>query len=128
MRKNIKLVIIIVVILILSVVGTYQLAKKITANKDPRQIMTNDERRTLNLYHLGNYEVISRDTSGKVDTYHFINLNQSQPLKLEWMTEEEKTKIGLDISAQGQVLERDSQGKVMAYRVIYKDEDIITEY
>ena len=60
-KKNIKLLIIIIVILAISTLAVYFITKKIAENPKnnaPVQMMTDDERRSLNLYRLGVYEVV----------------------------------------------------------------------
>ena len=129
-NKRVKFLIIFLVIL-LSILGVMQITKKIaveSTKKNAIQLMTEDEKSSLNLYRLGNYEVVSRDASGNIASYRLINIREEAPISQEFMTEAEKTERGLPSVAKIQVLERDSAGKISAYKVIYQDSDIIKKY
>lgn len=101
---------------------------KIITNKQPVEIMGEAERKELNLYRLGVYEVVSRDESGKIATYRMIDINDEQPIELEFMTEAEKVARGLDITKKIQVLSRDENGLPNAFKILKRDNDYLTKY
>lgn len=130
-KKSIVFSVIIIFILLVSVLGVFQITKNLAGNSNKeitRQLMSEDEKRSLNLYRLGNYEVVSRDTSGKIASYRFLNLKELEPVALEWMTDEEKAKRELDASVKAQILERDGTGKIVSYKIVVKESDIISKY
>lgn len=131
LKKNIKIVVIIVSILILSVAIFYLVNKKIanTIKNDKKvEIMTDDEKNSTGLYHLGVYEVVSRDETGKVTAYKLTKLEDEKPINVEFMTEEEKANKGMSSNIKIQVLQRDKSGKVVAYKIIKNDSDVISRY
>lgn len=137
-KKHLKLLIIIACILgvlgvglsLFSLFETYQnkvVIEKVQDSIKP-DILSESEKRDLNLYHLGVYDAISRDSNNKVIDYKMIGVENPEEIKLELMTDAEKTEKNLRFDSKMQVLERDENGKVAAYRLIKKDSDIITEY
>lgn len=92
------------------------------------EIMTDAEKNELNLYHLGIYEVGSRDENGKVETYKFVKLAEPKPINVEIMTTAEKVKIGVATRNKIQILQRDDKGNVISYRLIKDDADVIDRY
>lgn len=135
-KKIIKTLVIIIFVLILVVLAFY-LLKYFTVKKDltnskasntTLQLMNDDEKRSLNLYHLGKYEVVSRDANGKVSSYRFVGLKAEEPIDLKLMTDAEKAEKNIAASTKAQVLERDSSGKVAAYKIIKNDSDILKKY
>jgi len=144
MKKIIKpLIIIIVVIFLLALcfyLGAYFKLRSIkmdtlknnitaisTSNK-PVQIMNEEEKATLGLNKRANFEVISRDSAGKIMTYKFAGMKEAQPIQLEWMSDDEKIKKNISTSTKCQVLDRDNNGEITAYKVIQNDSDIISKY
>ena len=91
-------------------------------------LMTNEEKDSLNLYHLAKYEVLSRDAAGKPDKYRLIGVEDPKPIELDLAKDEEKTNKNLATSTKIQVLRRDSSGKIIEYRIIKDDSDILKEY
>lgn len=130
-KKHLKITIIIITILIL-IIGIFYLVYKnentIGGVYSKYDLLTEDEKNSLNLYHLGIYEAISRDSNGKVLEYKFIKLQEEQPIKIEIMSDVEKQEIGLSPDTKIQVLQRSREGKVIAYRLIKKDSDILMKY
>lgn len=116
-KKNIKILIIAIVVLFIFALTVLVTTKTADNNKDSRpvELMTADEIISLNLYHLGVYEVMSRDASGKIVSYRFLHLEDAKPIELEWMTDAEKTERGLNLSMKAQILRRDSGGKIVKY-------------
>jgi len=92
------------------------------------EIMTNDEKSTLRLYHLGVYEVVSRSENGGVEAYRFIRMEDEKPIPLEFMSEEEKTSRGLNNSLKIQILQRGENDKILAYKIIKDNKDILSRY
>lgn len=92
------------------------------------QPMTEEEKRELSLYHLGTFEVLARDDTGKITSYVITGAQEPKKIDLEWMTEEEKATFNIAPETKIQVLARDQNGKVIAYRVIKQDSDIVEEY
>lgn len=131
-KKNIKILIIIVSILILSVAVFYLVNKKNANNQENGgrkiEIMTDDEKNAIGLYHLGVYEVISRDENQNVTSYKLTKLEDEKPISIEFMTEEEKAKKSLYTPEKIQVLQRDKNGEVVAYKIIKSDSDVISRY
>ena len=132
-KKNLKIVIIIVSVLILLIAVFYLISKKnintqTTRNGKKIEIMSDDEKNSLNLYHLGVYEVVSRDEAGKVTASKLTKLEDEKPINVEFMTEEEKVEKDTPPSTKIQVLQRDKSGKVIAYKIIKNDSDILTKY
>jgi hypothetical protein len=91
-------------------------------------ILSEDEKESLNLYHLGVYKAISRDGNGKVMEYKLIKLKKEEPIAIEIMTDIEKQEIGLSPDIKIQVLQRSQKGEVLVYRLIKNESDILTKY
>lgn len=130
-KKNIIISVIIIFILGISTIGVFQITKTLADSSKKeitRQLMSDDEKRSLNLYRLGNYEVVSRDATGEITSYRFLNLKEAGAVTLEWMTDEEKTQRELDADVRAQILERDSSGKIISYKLVISDSDIISKY
>jgi len=141
MNKNkFKILIITILILLLVVLSVYLLKVKLKNNTqglnntNKVEIISESEKNSLGLYHLGVYQVISRDANGKITSYKLVDLKDEQPVALSFMTDAEKEKIipssspELFSKTKIQVLKRDDQGKVIAYKIIKKDSDIVTKY
>jgi len=93
-----------------------------------KPLMTNEEKGEFRLFHLGTYEVLARDNSGKITSYQIIGMQEPKKVTLEWMSDAEKNDLHIAVEMKIQVLARDQNGKVNAYRVVNKDSDIIKEY
>jgi hypothetical protein len=142
MNKNkFKILIITIIALLLAVLSVYLLKVKLKNNNtqglnntNKVEIISESEKNYLGLYHLGVYQVISRDANGKITSYKLVYLKDEQPVALSFMTDTEKEKIipssspELFSKTKIQVLKRDDQGKVIAYKIIKKDSDIVTKY
>ena len=90
--------------------------------------MSEDDKRTLNLYNKGVYKVENRDSSGGIATYKMIGIEDEKPISIQFMTEDEKAEKGLSPDMRIQVLDRDKNGKIIAYRIIKSDSDVVTKY
>jgi hypothetical protein len=91
------------------------------------QAMTEDEKRALNLYRLGNFEVVARDAAGKITAYRFTGLRDEKSITPEFMTDPEKIARGLGTDVKAQVLERNASGTIVSYKIINRDSDVITK-
>lgn len=132
MKKDIKIIIILTVF-VLFAVGLYSVIKFRETNNtnistENMDLLSEEEKSSLNLYHLGIYEAVSRDESGKVIEYRFIKLKEEEPIQIELMSNVEKQNIGISIDNKVQVLQRDKDGNVITYRIIKNDSDILTKY
>lgn len=92
------------------------------------ELMTTSEINSIGLYHLGVYEVLSRDENGKPLSYRLINVKEEQEIPLEFMSEEEKAAKNFSEDYKIQVLQRDENGKVIAYRIIKDENDVLKKY
>ena len=137
-KKYLKIIVIVLVILILAVAAVYLVKIKMVGNNIPsnnktvdlskKDIMSEQDRDSLGLYHLGVYEVLARDKSGKPTSYQLISLNEEKPIATEFMTDDEKTKEQIDPKYKIQIIERDASGTVSVYKVIKSDTDIVKQY
>lgn len=133
-KKYLKISLIIFIILCLAGVTVYFLKTKnqqvdsLTADSAIKDMMTKEEIYSMGLYYLGNYEVLSRDESGKPLTYQIISLNKKKPISLELMDDSEKAAINITETEKIQVLERDENGQVLVYKIIKDDADIDKRY
>ena len=91
-------------------------------------IMSDEDKDKLGLYHLAAFQVITRNASGTPTSYKIIGGQDTKPLKLELMSQEEKVELRINPDLKIQIVEKDSQGKTIKYRVIRKDSNIITEF
>jgi len=126
MKKTYIRIIVITISVFVIAVAVFYLVNK-SVNK-PIELVSENEKAALNLYHAGVYEVISRNASGSITAYRFIKLEEEKPINLELMTDAEKTEKGIPVNLKIQILQRDAQGKILSYRVIRKDSDIVTKY
>ena len=136
-KKYLKLIIIPLIILILAVVAVYFVTSKntgddLSVNKkvdlSKKDIMSEQDKNSLGLYHLGIYEVLARDKSGKPTSYQLVSLNEEKPISTELMTDTEKVKLQIDPKYKIQVIQRDASGAVSAYKVLKSDTDIVKQY
>jgi hypothetical protein len=133
-KKYLKIGLIAIIILYLVGVSFYILKTKNqengnqTANSNVKDMLTKKEIYSMGLFYLGNYEVLSRDESGKPLTYQIISLKERKPISLELMDKTEKAKMNIAETEKIQVLERDENGQVLVYKVIKNDTDIDKSY
>jgi hypothetical protein len=103
-------------------------APAVTATTSTMDLMSDEEKDKFGLYHLANFEVLSRDASGTPITYRVIGAAEPKPLEVEFMSKLDKMSLGVNTNLKIQVIARDSQGKIVRYKVINKDSDIVTSY
>lgn len=132
MKKDIKIIIVLTIFLLLTVVFysviKFREANNININTENMDLLSEEEKNSLNLYHLGVYEAISRDESGRVKEYRAVKLKEEEPIQIELMSNVEKQNMGISIDNKVQVLQRDKDGNVIIYRIIKNDSDILTKY
>jgi hypothetical protein len=131
-KKYIKPLIIIFSVLMLALISYYFISiNSADTEKDlaPKmQVMTDEEKASLNLFHSGVYEVVSRDEFGKITAYKFIKLKEEESIELEFMSDNEKISKGVSTDSKIQVLKRDGDGNIISYRLIKDDSDIVKRY
>lgn len=103
-------------------------AEYFTEVSSKADIMTESERNSIGLYHLGVYEVLSRDENGNPKSYRLISLRDEDPIDLEFMSDAEKSEKLFNKDYKIQVLERDETGKITAYKIIRDESDIVKKY
>ena len=97
-------------------------------NTKPIEIMTKDEMTASHVYHLGVYQVLTRDNTGKPTSYRFVGVKEPAKISKDLMTDEEKKTFNLASSTKVQVLERDKNGKIVNYRIMKSDSDVLSLY
>ncbi len=139
-KKYLKFLILLVVILVIGLLLTFYFINKkeaIHLGTTPQSMvteikgepMTEAEKNSLGLYHLGNYEVFSRDESGKPLTFKMLSLNDEKDIAVpEFMSDTEKESREIPLDYKIQILERDASATITAYKVINRDEDIVNKY
>ncbi|MFZ4632279.1 MAG: hypothetical protein ACOYL8_03730 [Patescibacteria group bacterium] len=138
-KRYLNLLIAVIIGLLLSGLFLYFVNSKNSVNKKSSsvlenspeanlEIMTDEEKASLNLFHSGIYEVVTRDEDGAIKSYRFLGLKKQEPLAPDFMSEIEKTTMGIDSVLKVQVLQRDSAGKVMSYYVVENDSEIVKWY
>ena len=134
-KNNFKILVVVVSVFVFISAGvTFYLFKKnnintgILFNATKVEIMSDDEMDSLGLYHLGVYEVVSRDQSGKITDYKLSKLKDEKSINVEFMTDEEKAAKNLSTYYKIQVLDRDKEGNAIAYKIIEKESDVLNRY
>ena len=132
-KNNLKILIIIIFVFVLAAITFYVFKKNntntgIVFNANKVEIMSDDEINSLGIYHLGVYEVVSRDQSGKITNYKLSELKDEKPIDVEFMTDEEKAAKNLSTYYKIQVLDRDKEGNAIAYKIIGKESDVLNRY
>lgn len=96
-----------------------------TTTKD---IMTEDEKFSLGLYHLGTFEVLSRNELGRPTSFKLISVEEPKAIGVDLMSDAEKAKKRISASTYVQVLKRDSSGRILEYRIMKDANDIMEKY
>lgn len=92
------------------------------------EILNDEDKYKLGLFHLGVYEVVARNENGGISAYRYLRTDNESKLALEWLSENEKNELGLDPAARVQLLKRSESGKILAYKIIKDDADILDSY
>jgi hypothetical protein len=132
-NKYIKILIVMIAILLFTVLVFYlknrvNPTNSFSVDYHKKQIMTEEEKNSIGLYHLGEYEVLARDDSGKITTYRLNKLLDEKPIETEFMSDDAKKKQGFLPDVKIQVLQRDKSGKVLVYKIIKNDSDVMNKY
>ncbi|MFA6194582.1 MAG: hypothetical protein WC719_02445 [Patescibacteria group bacterium] len=140
-KKYLKLSIQIIFILLVLVLAAYLLNKRLgnrlfgswIGNNAPtasttKDIMTDKEKLSLGLYHLGNFEVISRNELGVPTSYILLGVEEPKPIATDIMSDADKINKRLATSTNIQVLKRDDSGRIVEYRIMRTATDTIEKY
>lgn len=92
------------------------------------EILNDEDKHKLGLFHLGVYELVARNENGGVAAYRYLRIGNEKKIALEWLSEDEKNELGVDPGARIQLLKRGESGKILAYKIIKDDADILETY
>lgn len=92
------------------------------------EILNDEDKYKLGLFHLGVYRVVSRNENGGISAYSYLRTDNEKEIPLEWLSEEEKDSLGIDPSIRVQLLKRGESGKILAYKIIKDEADILDRY
>lgn len=92
------------------------------------EILNDEDKYKLGLFHLGVYKVVSRNENGGISAYSYLRTDNEKEIPLEWLSEEEKDSLGIDPSIRVQLLKRGESGKILAYKIIKDEADILDRY
>ncbi len=140
-KKYLKLSIQIIFILLVLALALYLINQKmgnrlfkfgtddgIKATSTVKDLMTEDEKFSLGLYHLGIFEVLSRNELGRPTAFKLIGVDEPQAIGIDLMSDAEKAKKRIAASTYVQVLKRDSSGRILEYRIMKDANDIMEKY
>lgn len=92
------------------------------------EIINDEDKHKLGLFHLGVYEVVARNENGGISAYRYLRTDDEKKIVLEWLSEDEKSELGLNPDGRIQLLKRGESGKILAYKIIKDDVDILDRY
>ena len=93
-----------------------------------KDIMTDKEKLALGLYHLGTFEVLSRNELGVPTSYILLGVEEPKPIAIDIMNDADKINKRLATSTNIQVLKRDDSGQIVEYRIMRTATDTIEKY
>lgn len=92
------------------------------------EILNDEDEHRLGLFHLGVYELVSRNENGGIREYRYLRIDNEKEIDLEWLSEDEKNELGVNPAERVQLLRRGESGKIIAYKIIKDDADILKTY